>query len=180
MNTSDAPSMMLMTRRAALCGTVATSALLLLSCSPSGSGREGGQETAAESRAPTPASSPAMTVFRDPSCGCCESWAAIARRAGYNVDVRDHRDMPSVKRRLGVPEQLASCHTTQVSGWVIEGHVPLEYVARLLRERPQGIRGIAVPGMPVGSPGMEIPDGRTEPFEVIAFDAAGNTSVLSG
>jgi hypothetical protein len=120
----------------------------------------------------------AMTVFRDPSCGCCEAWAEIARKAGYRVDLRDDQDMTAVKRRLGVPEELASCHTAEVGGMVIEGHVPLEQVARLLRGKPTGIRGIAVPGMPLGSPGMEVPDGTKQPFQVIAFDASGKTSVF--
>jgi hypothetical protein len=120
----------------------------------------------------------AMTVFRDPSCGCCEAWAEIARKAGHRVDLRDDQDMTAVKRRLGVPEQLASCPTAEVGGMVIEGHVPIEEVARLLREKPAGIRGIAVPGMPAGSPGMEVPDGTKQPFQVIAFDASGKTSVF--
>ncbi len=118
-----------------------------------------------------------MIVFRDPSCGCCESWAQIARQAGHSVELRDDQDMPGVKRRLGVPQELASCHTTAVDDFVIEGHVPLEDVARLLRERPPGIKGIAVPGMPLGSPGMEVPDGTKQPFQVIAFAGNGTTSV---
>ncbi len=83
-----------------------------------------------------------------------------------------------MKRRLGVPEELGSCHTAEIAGLVIEGHVPLEDVARLVRERPAGTKGIAVPGMPLGSPGMEVPDGTTQPYQVIAFDAAGNLSVF--
>ena len=121
----------------------------------------------------------AMTVYRDPSCGCCEAWAEIARNAGYRVAVVDHPDMAAVKRRHGVPDELASCHTTIVDGYAIEGHVPLGDVARLLRERPSGARGIAVPGMPRGSPGMEMPDESKDSFQVIAFDAAGKTRVFS-
>jgi hypothetical protein len=119
-----------------------------------------------------------MTVFRDPTCGCCKNWAEIARKAGYAVSVHDDQDMAGIKRRLGVPEALASCHTAEVDGFVIEGHVPLEEVARLLRDRPAGTKGIAVPGMPIGSPGMEVPDGAKQPFQVIAFDAHGNSSVF--
>ena len=121
----------------------------------------------------------AMTVYRDPSCGCCEAWAEIARNSGYRVALIDHQDMPAIKRRHGVPDELASCHTTIVEGYAVEGHVPIADVARLLRERPSGIRGIAVPGMPRGSPGMEMPDGSKDPFQVIAFDAAGTTSLFS-
>ena len=120
-----------------------------------------------------------MTVFRDPGCGCCEAWAEQARQAGYTVNLTDRTDMAAVKKQYGVPEQLASCHTTLVSNYAIEGHVPLGDVARLLGERPAGIIGIAVPGMPRGSPGMEMPDGTKDAFEVIAFDAAGKTSRFS-
>lgn len=118
-----------------------------------------------------------MTVYRDPSCGCCEAWARIAENDGYQVSLLDDNNMSAVKQRLGVPTELASCHTAVVDDYVIEGHVPLDQVDRLLRERPSDIRGIAVPGMPIGSPGMEAPDGRTEPFQVIAFDAKGETSI---
>lgn len=117
-----------------------------------------------------------MTVYRDPSCGCCEAWTGIAEKAGYQVTLLDDNDMTEVKQRLGVPPELASCHTAVVDNYVIEGHVPLDQVERLLRERPAGIRGIAVPGMPIGSPGMEVPDGTKEPFRVIAF-SEGQTSV---
>ena len=120
-----------------------------------------------------------MTIYRDPSCGCCEAWAEIARNAGYQVTVIDHPDMAAIKRQYRVPEELASCHTTLVGGYAIEGHVPLADVARLLRERPHRIRGIAVPGMPRGSPGMEMPDGSSDPFQVIAFDATGRTKLFS-
>ncbi len=115
----------------------------------------------------------AMTVYRDPSCGCCEAWATIARKAGYQVEVVDHPDMARVKRQYGVPAQFASCHTTLVGDYVVEGHVPLGDVTRLLRVRPADIKGIAVPGMPLGSPGMETPDGAKQPFQVMAFDTAG-------
>jgi len=122
----------------------------------------------------------AMTVYRDPSCGCCEAWAEIARAAGHEVRLVDHPDMAGLKRRLGVPEALASCHTAVVASYVIEGHVPLEHVAGLLERRPPGVRGLAVPGMPRGSPGMEMPDGARDPFEVLAFDAAGRKRQVAG
>ena len=114
-----------------------------------------------------------MIVYRDPSCGCCEKWARLAVAAGYKVSLLDDPDMAAVKTRLGVPADLASCHTAVVDGYVIEGHVPFEAVARLRREKPAGVRGLAVPGMPMGSPGMEVPDGSAQPFEIIAFDASG-------
>lgn len=117
----------------------------------------------------------AMTVFKDPSCGCCSAWAAIARQAGYEVTEQDRSDMAQVKARLGVPDELASCHTALVGGYVIEGHVPMADIQRLLRQRPAALRGLAVPGMPRGSPGMEMPDGSADPFEVVAFDRAGKS-----
>lgn len=172
----------LISRRTVVLGSLGSTALLLFGCSPGGQGAPGaqGETTAAAPGGPAPpAATPSMTVFRDPSCGCCESWAGIARQAGYSVDLRDDEDMPSVKRRLGVPEDLASCHTTEVGGFVVEGHVPLDDVARLLRERPEEIKGIAVPGMPLGSPGMEVPDGTKQPFQVIAFFEDGRTSVFN-
>ena len=83
--------------------------------------------------------------------------------------------MPAVKQRLGVPASLASCHSATIANYVVEGHVPFDRLARLLSERPAGVRGIAVAGMPAGSPGMESPDGRSEPFQVFAFDARGRS-----
>jgi hypothetical protein len=121
---------------------------------------------------------PAMVVYRDPGCGCCGNWAEQARLAGFATRVIDSPDMPGVKRRLGVPQQLAACHTAVVGGYVIEGHVPFDRVAGLVSSRPRGIRGLAVPGMPAGSPGMEVPGGRREAFQVIAFNAAGRVAVL--
>lgn len=117
-----------------------------------------------------------MVVYRDPECGCCEAWADIARKAGYQVTVENRADMPAVKTRLGVPDQLASCHTAVVGGYSIEGHVPMRHIARLLQHKPRDIRGIAVPGMPRGSPGMEMPDGSTDAFDVMAFGGDGKVS----
>ena len=117
-----------------------------------------------------------MTVYRDPSCGCCEAWAGIARNAGYQVNIVDHPNMAAIKRQYGVPDALLSCHTAVVGGYAIEGHVPIEDVKRLLEQRPPKLKGIAVAGMPLGSPGMEVPDGTKEPFEVMAFDSAGRIS----
>jgi len=121
---------------------------------------------------------PAMTVYRDAGCGCCLGWVAHARRAGFEARVVNAPDMAAIKRRLGVPAALASCHTAVVAGLVVEGHVPLDRVTRLLRNRPANVRGVAVPGMPVGSPGMESPDGRRQPFDVLVFDNAGRSAVL--
>lgn len=96
---------------------------------------------------------PTAVLYKNPQCGCCEAYAAYLRQSGYEVTVEPSFDLPLIKRRNGVPEALEGCHTTLVGGYVVEGHVPAAAVDRLLDERP-AIRGIAVPGMPAGSPGM--------------------------
>lgn len=135
--------------------------------------------TRESAKANPPVTKASMTVHRDPNCGCCESWARIAEQSGYRVTIQEGTDMAAIKERYRVPAQLASCHTTLVEGLVVEGHVPIEDVERLLKERPAGIRGIAVPGMPAGSPGMEMPDGSKQAYDVVAFDEAGLTSVFA-
>ena len=165
------------TRRGMLAGSCAFAGLLMIGCSRDETG--GNQESSAPD-AKSGAARRTMIVHKDPNCGCCKSWADIAQRAGYDVQVFNEADMASVKARLGVPEELASCHTAEIAGLTVEGHVPIEAVERMLRQHPQGLRGIAVPGMPAGSPGMEMPDGRREPFQVIAFFADGRTSVFAG
>jgi hypothetical protein len=121
----------------------------------------------------TAAQAASYTMHRDPSCGCCTEWAKHVRQGlAAEVTVQDHADMVALKRELGVPEDLRSCHTMEVEGYVIEGHVPAADIARLLRERPAGVSGLAVPGMPVGSPGMEM-GSRTQPYQVIAFGGSG-------
>ena len=121
---------------------------------------------------------PAMTTYRDPGCNCCGKWADLARAAGYPVTVIPTRQMTTVKSKLGVPAALGSCHTSRVGGYVVEGHVPFAAVDKLLRTKPKGIIGIAVPGMPVGSPGMEVHGGHgnSEAIKVFAFNRAGQRS----
>jgi hypothetical protein len=123
---------------------------------------------------------PAMTVYKDPNCGCCANWVDHARKAGFTVRVSDTSDLAGVKRELGVPGRLASCHTVVVGSFLVEGHVPADDVKRLLREKPAGVRGIAVPGMPIGSPGMEQgPPSGYQRYDVLAFTADGKTSVFA-
>ena len=169
-------------RRQLLAGLAAAGVLALAGCGPKAerrSGERSGSVDSSERPPELPAQAATMTVYRDPGCGCCEAWAEQARQAGYAVTLTDRTDMTAVKRQYGVPEQLASCHTTLVGKYAIEGHVPLAVVARLLKERPGGIIGVAVPGMPRGSPGMEMPDGSEDAFQVIAFDSAGTTTIFS-
>lgn len=119
---------------------------------------------------------PVITVYKDPGCSCCKNWIQYLAKHGYRVDAKDTPDMAGIKRTLGVPERLTACHTALVNGYLIEGHVSAEDIDRLLAQKPR-IAGIAVPGMPVGSPGMDAP--RTKRYQVIAFDKAGKTTVFS-
>jgi len=120
---------------------------------------------------------PRITVFKDPNCGCCKSWVDHLRKHGFDVIARDTSDVAGVKRTGRVPEPLHSCHTAFVNGYVIEGHVPAADIQRLLLEKPK-IAGIAVPGMPAGSPGMEM-GGRVDRYDVIAFNRDGTTRVYA-
>lgn len=167
-----------LTRRNALCGILAAGAVTLAGCSR-GEPRQEIEQSAASSAARNLTPAAAMVVHRDPSCGCCETWTELARKAGFAVTLKDEPDMSAIKRKYGVPEQLASCHTGIVGGYAIEGHVPFEAVDRLLKEKPANVAGLAVPGMPRGSPGMEMPDGSKDRFQVMAFDRAGGMSVWS-
>ncbi len=119
---------------------------------------------------------PTVMVYKTPTCGCCNGWVEHLREAGFTVDARDVRDLMSVKLDAGVPTAMSSCHTAIVDGYIVEGHVPAEHVARLVTERPD-IAGIAVPGMPIGSPGMEGPN--PEPYQVLAFGHDGSASVFA-
>jgi hypothetical protein len=123
---------------------------------------------------------PAMTIYKSASCGCCKLWVDHARAAGFTVREVNTENLSSVKREMGIPSRLASCHTVVVGSYVVEGHVPAADVKKLLRERPAGVRGLAVPGMPIGSPGMEQgPVSGYERYDVLAFTAAGATSVFA-
>ena len=115
---------------------------------------------------------PKVAVTKDPSCGCCGKWVTHLKEAGFPVGVTDSAAVNRLKVQLGVPQALASCHTAEVDGYVIEGHVPASAIKRLLAERPQG-RGLAVPGMPVGSPGMEVEGSEPETYSVILFGPSG-------
>lgn len=171
-----------LSRRSMISGLAAAGGLALIGCGSSEKKQDQrAQASAGRSGSSTLAPQAAsMTVYRDPSCGCCEAWAEIARKAGYQVTLVDRPDMPAIKRQYGVPDELLSCHTAIVGGYAVEGHVPMEEVKRLLTDKPAGVRGIAVAGMPLGSPGMEVPDGTKEPFRVMAFDANGRTTVFRG
>ena len=121
----------------------------------------------------TAAQAAPLVMFRDPGCGCCEKWAEhIETNMKQDVVTRNSGNMSAVKDANGVPETLRSCHTMIVERYVIEGHVPADAIAKLLREKPTGVKGLAVAGMPVGSPGMEYQN-QTQPYQVIAFGDSG-------
>ena len=109
-----------------------------------------------------------IAVIKDPNCGCCSEWVEHLRREGFTVSVTDTPDQPARSAQLGVPEELRGCHTATIDGYVIEGHVPAADIRRLLAERPAGV-GLAVPGMPMGSPGME-QGGTKQPYVTVLFD----------
>ena len=116
-----------------------------------------------------------LTVYKTPWCGSSKAWVAHMARAGFRPKVVEQEDLEPVRRRYAIPFALSSCHTAVVGGYVVEGHVPPADVLRLLRERPRAL-GLTAPGMPIGSPGMEQPGGRTEPFEtLLLLDRAGRT-----
>ena len=120
---------------------------------------------------------PAVTVYKDANCGCCSLWVAHMEKAGFAVTAIDAPDMPAQRARLGVPPHVQSCHTAVVDGFIVEGHVPADDVKQLLATRP-AVKGIAAPGMPVGSPGMEQGSVR-HAYSVVTFDERGRTTVFA-
>ena len=123
-----------------------------------------------------PGKKPVITVYKDPGCGCCKSWIEHLRKHGYRVDAKDSPNMTEIKRTLGVPTGLTACHTAMVNGYLIEGHVPAADIDRLLAQRPK-VAGLAVPGMPAGSPGME--GAGAQRYQVLTFDKSGKTTVFA-
>ncbi len=125
------------------------------------------------------AGKPSLAVFKSPTCGCFAKWNEHMTAAGYSVNSSDRTDMNAIKDEHRIPTALRSCHTALVGGYVVEGHVPADVVAKLLAEKPAGVVGIAVPGMPAGSPGMESPDGFKSPYQVLAFTKDGQSRVYA-
>ena len=119
-----------------------------------------------------------VTVYKDPSCGCCKKWVEHLAANGFAPVARDRTDMDALKNSLGVPPDLRSCHTAVAGKYLIEGHVPAADVKRLLLTKPTNVLGLAVPGMPSGSPGMEMP-GKSDRYDVIAFSTGGKTRVFA-
>ena len=130
--------------------------------------------------AQTPAKPTQVEVFKSATCGCCGKWIEHMRAAGFAVHVTDlgEQELQQMKKKSGVPDAAQSCHTARVGGYIVEGHVPAAEVHRLLVERRK-VSGLAVPGMPIGSPGMEVPNTKAQPYDVLTFDAQGNTKVFA-
>jgi len=122
------------------------------------------------------ASAADVMVYKSPTCGCCSAWVDHLKANGFKVAVKDVDDLNAIKQSHGISRELASCHTATVDGYVIEGHVPASDIQRLLAERPK-VAGLAVPGMPMGSPGMEGP--TKERYDVVSFDKNGRKEVFS-
>jgi len=114
-----------------------------------------------------------IKVYKSPTCGCCANWIEHLRAAGFQVEVEDSDAMAMVKAEAGVPAALQSCHTAMIDDYFFEGHVPAETIVRFMEERPDA-KGLAVPGMPVGSPGMEM-GGRVDPYDVVLFNGESTT-----
>jgi hypothetical protein len=132
------------------------------------------REAGAQAKPVTSSTKPHLTVYKDPSCGCCQSWIDYMRGKGYRSTVL-HVDLGPIKKQYHVAPNLQSCHTTLVDGYVVEGHIPEADIVRLLKERPKNVVGLTVPGMPASAPGMDqLP---FQAYTVLAFDKAGNTTV---
>jgi hypothetical protein len=121
---------------------------------------------------------PLVQVYKSPTCGCCANWVKHLQDAGFATRVTEMDDLSQVKSKNGVPGAAQSCHTATVDGYVIEGHVPAADVKRLLKDRP-AVLGLAVPGMPIGSPGMEVPGVKAASYNVMSFDRAGKLAVYA-
>jgi len=119
-----------------------------------------------------------IAVYKSPTCGCCNDWIKHLQANGFQVRANDVPDTRPVRARFGLPDKFGSCHTAAVGGYVVEGHVPAADIKRLLSERPSAL-ALAVPGMPVGSPGMDGPEykGQKDPYDVLLVDARGNSRV---
>lgn len=127
---------------------------------------------------PASAASQTITVYKDPNCGCCTGWVEHLNAAGFKTQIVETMDRTALLARLKLSAEMASCHTGQVGRYLIEGHVPAADIRRLLKERPDAI-GLVVPGMPIGSPGMEMPDGTREAHDVLLVKKDGATAVFA-
>ena len=135
----------------------------------------------AEAAATAYGSSETLVVYKTSTCGCCGKWVDHMESAGFDVEVHEmsQEELGAVKREKGITSDLASCHTAEIAGYVVAGHVPADDLKRLLKQSPDDVKGIAVPGMPVGSPGMEMEGKPADEYDVVTFDAAGEATVYA-
>jgi hypothetical protein len=170
--------------RAGLISSALGLCLLSGACSPQADDAGDSAETTIASASPhahtpaplaTPAGGDTVTVYKTATCGCCQKWVEYMKANGFTLAVHDVTDLQHVKDTHGITDDLQSCHTALVNGYLVEGHVPIEDVRRMLKERPQ-IAGIAAPGMPMGSPGMESP--IKDKYDVVSFTKAGTKKVF--
>lgn len=170
-----------------ICGAalLASTSLALGACTDSPSSQSGATavptavaKTAPNAGTKAAAALPHVVVHKSPSCGCCGVWVEHLRQAGFTVAVENQDNLNPIKERLGVPHGKGSCHTAEVGGYVVEGHVPAGDIKRLLAEKPDA-KGLTLPGMPMGSPGMEMPDGRAEPYTVELIGRDGGTTAFA-
>ena len=132
----------------------------------------------ASATATAAAALPTLVVHKSAYCGCCKLWVEHMKKAGFKVEVVETEQLDAVKDRAGVPDDQRSCHTAEVGGYFVEGHVPAADILRLLEEKPKA-KGLALAGMPLGSPGMEVPDGSKSPYKVMLVAADGKTQVFA-
>jgi hypothetical protein len=149
---------------------------LAAACSRTGESAPVAEGAASVATTAAAATGPTITVYKSPTCGCCTKWEEHLREHGFRVESVARDDVASIKREQGVPQALQSCHTGVVEGYAVEGHVPADVIRKLLAERPP-VKGIAVPGMPMGSPGMEGP--YKDDYEVFTFDETGPKDVYA-
>lgn len=157
-------------------GSIVAFLFVLWGCEPAPDSQAAPPENAAGAVAGT--GSQLVTVYKTESCGCCKLWVKHLEDSGFAVSVHDMDDLGAVKQRVGVPYAMGSCHTAEVGGYFVEGHVPASDIRRLLREKPKA-KGLTVPGMPLGSPGMEVPTGQKDPYEVFLVASDGAASVYA-
>lgn len=151
--------------------------ILIGACSPESKQTQNADATRPSATTSSPTQQPPMVVYKSASCGCCKAWIAHMKQNGFSVTANDVDNMNPIKERVGIPAGMGSCHTGEVAGYFIEGHVPAEDVKRLLQEKPDA-KGLTVPRMPIGSPGMESGDHR-EPYDVLLVHKDGSTSVFA-
>jgi hypothetical protein len=162
-------------------GAVVLTTALLAACNPTSAESSGGPgaEAALAAGAAAAQELPVVTLYKNPTCACCGEWAEHMRENGFRVDVKEAgMNLGQIKAQHGVPISMASCHTALVGDYVLEGHVPADVVQQLLTEQPE-IRGLAVPGMPAGVPGMPEAGPDREPYEILAIQPDGSSQVYA-